>query len=62
MRREANNLGLDIYSGTSIARTRMARLPWLIRTHFESIRNHFDNSREQIFRKIYHEFYVACTH
>ena len=35
------------YSRTSIARTPMARLPWLIRTRFESLRNCSASSRKQ---------------
>ena len=50
------------YSQTSIARTPMACLPWLIRTHFESLRNTSASSRKQIFREIflfYHEIVEA---
>ena len=53
------------YSRTSIARTPMARLPWLIRTRFfESLQNSSDSSRKQIFREIFllnHEI-VCCVY
>ena len=45
------------YSRTAIARTPMARLPWLIRTRFESLRNSSD--RKQIFSEF--SFYMLCV-
>ena len=36
-----------------MARTPMTRLPWLIRTRFESQRNSSDSSRKQIFKEIF---------
>ena len=41
------------YSRTSIARTSMARLPWLIRTRFRVPTNFSVRSRKQIFREIF---------
>ena len=44
-----------------MARTLMARLPWLIRTHFESLRHFSDSSRKQILRKIFLFYYkILC--
>ena len=40
----------SIYSKTSITRTPMAPLPWLIRTRFESLGNCFDISRNTYLR------------
>ena len=43
-----------IFSRISIARTPMARLPWIIRTRFfESLQNSSDISRNQIFRDFF---------
>ena len=57
--------GPTIYSRTSIAWTPMARLPWLIRTHFfQSLRSSSDSPRKQIFREIF-LFYreiVCCVY
>ena len=42
----------------------MARLPWLIRTRSESLRNSSDSSRKQIFKEIF-LFYreiVCCVY
>ena len=52
------------YSRTSIARTPMARLPWLIRTRFESLRSSSDSTRKQIFREIFLSYrkIVCCVH
>ena len=36
-----------------MARTPMARLPWLIRTLFLILRNSSDGSRKQIFKEIF---------
>ena len=44
---------LRTYSRISIARTPMARSPWLIRTRFESLRNSSDGSRKQIFKEAF---------
>ena len=52
------------YSRTSMARTLIARLPWLIRTRFKSLRNSSDSSRKQIFKEIF-LFYreiVCCVY
>ena len=54
------------YNITSMARTRMARLPWMIRTLFQSLQNPSNSSRKQIFRDFFSyfimELYVVCTH
>ena len=52
------------YSKTSMTRTPMARLPWLVRTCFQSLRNSSDNSRKQIFRKFYlfYDEIVCCVY
>ena len=44
-----------IYSITSMARIRMARLPWMIRTFFQSLQNPSStcSSRKQIFRDFF---------
>ena len=50
------------YSRTSIDRTPIARLPWLIQTHFWVPTNSPTSSRKQIFREVflfYHEI-VCC--
>ena len=56
----------SIICRTSIARTPMARLPWLIRTRFESLRNSSDSSRKQIFKDFFSYFimklYVVSSH
>ena len=52
------------YSITSMARTRMARLPWMIRTFFHSLQSPPNSSRKQIFRDFflfYHEI-VCCVY
>ena len=58
-------LGPD-YSITSMARTRMARLPWMIRTlFFQSLQNPSNNSRKQIFMDFFFLFYhgiVCCVY
>ena len=57
-------MALHKYSRTSIAGTPMARLPWLIPTRFESLRNFFNSSRKQMFKEIflfYHEV-VCCVY
>ena len=52
------------YSITSMARTRMARLPWMIRT--QSLQIPSNSSRKQIFRDFFSyfimELYVVYTH
>ena len=55
---------LYMYSGTAIAQTLMARLPWLIGTRFESLQNFSDSSRKQIFREIFlfHHEIVCCVY
>ena len=56
---------LNLYSQTSIARTPMVRLPWLIRTRFKPLRNSSDSARKQIFREVSYfitKLYVVCTH
>ena len=53
------------YNRISIARTPMARLPWLIRTRFWVPTNSSDSSRQKylrIFFLFYQELYVVCTH
>ena len=53
-----------IYSITSMARTRMARLPWMIRTRFQSLQNSSNSSRKQKFKEIF-LFYreiVCCVY
>ena len=62
-------LVLFSYSKTSMTRTQMTRLPWLIRTRFYVLRKSSDSSRKQIFRDILGFFsnfimkmYVVCTH
>ena len=55
------SLHLYMYNGTSIARTLMARLPWLLRTRTESLQNSFDSSRKQIFRDVF-LFYHEIAH
>ena len=47
-----------------MARTPMARLPWLIRIHFWSIRNFPDSSRKQILREIFLFYYeiICCVY
>ena len=42
------------FSRASIPRTPIARLPWLIRTRFESLRNSFSSSRKQILREFFY--------
>ena len=47
-----------------MARTTTARLPWMIRTRFSSLRNSSNSSRKQIFEAIflfYHEI-VCCMY
>ena len=41
------------YSINSMARTRMARLPWMIRTLFQSLQNPSNSSRKQIFKDFF---------
>ena len=53
-----------IYSRTSIARTPLARLSWLIRTRIDSVRNSSDNTIKQTIKKIF-LFYreiVCCVY
>ena len=47
-----------------MTRTPMARLPWTIRTRFESLQNSSDSSRKQIFRKIFilYDEIVCCMY
>ena len=42
----------------------MARLPWLIRTRFDTLRNSSDSIRKQIFREIFlfHHEIVCCVY
>ena len=41
------------YSITSMARTRMAHLPWMIRTFFSPYKNSSNSSRKQIFNDFF---------
>ena len=53
------NSNYTLYSRTSMARTPMARLPWLIRTRF------WVPTKEKYLRKFSYfivKFYVVCTH
>ena len=54
-----------MYSITSMARTRMARLPWMIRTLF-SVPTILPKAQENkylgIFSYFIMELYVVCTH
>ena len=56
----------SIYSITSMARTRMARLPWMIRTLFFSPYKILPIAQENkylgIFSYFIMELYVVCTH
>ena len=49
-----------------MARTRMARLPWMVRTlFFQSLQNSSNSSRKQIFRDFFFLFYhriVCCVY
>ena len=48
-----------------MARTRMARLPWMIRTLFQSLQNPSNRLRKQIFRDFFSLFYhgiVCCLY
>ena len=55
----------SIYSITSMARTRMARLPWMIWTLFSVPTKSSQYSRKQIFRDFFFLFYygiVCCVY
>ena len=54
---------LTKYSKTSMTRTSLTRLPWLIRTRFKFQGNLSDNARKQTFRDILGDFFYhenAC--
>ena len=50
--------------GISIARTPLARSPWLFALVFESLRNSSDRSRKQIFKEafLFHYEIVCCVY
>ena len=52
------------YSITSMARTRIIRLPWMIRTFFQSLQNLSNSSRKQIFRDffLFYHGIVCCKY
>ena len=60
--RNTNNV--KTYSRASIARTPMARLLWLIRTHFWVPTNFFPSSRNQIFWEffLFYHGIVCCVY
>ena len=47
-----------LYSKTSMTRTPMSCLPWLVRTRFKSLGNSSDSSRKQKFRDILGFFFL----
>ena len=55
-----------VYSITSMARTWMARLPWMIQTRFSVPTKSFQSSENKYLRTFFPyfimELYVVCTH
>ena len=58
------SLGYLYYIITSMARTRMARLPWMIRTIFQSLQNPSKSSRKQTFMDffLFYHGIVCCVY
>ena len=52
------------YSQTSVAQITMARLPWLIRTHFQVPTNFFQSLQKKLLKEIfffYHKI-ICCVY